>query len=882
MSKDITILDDLISWVRQHKITLIILCCVGVFKGKIKEWISAYICPITSCVHDDNVVALICILVGVVIVYLLQYNWLKKERENVVSRNWTLFILFIVYLIFRTDGDFYFNGIKGCVFGYIDYAWMLITIIEFLLFRKRLLKNCDAQAIKTGSLPFLADTPTDDDHMGRGRYTEQLVDKILATQNAQQSNECGAFTILVNEHYGVGKTSLFMQLHRIAEEKEIDVCWFKPWLYEDNKSLIVNFFRLIKEKLGEGDKPLLKMLNRYAEILSSIEGYRLFPALHIEESSIETQFEDIQNRLRRKCRPIIVLIDDVDRLQGEELLKMLQMIRNMADFPNLYYIIAGDKAAMTSRLKEETISEPEEYLKKFFNMEVRFPAVDTELDDIFQERLKNIMEYYGIDSENVWQYIAQFKFKKEVFASLRDVNRYLNMLDFALANCQKSGVLPDIHILDLVGICMIQYVDSELYEILRDHDNYIIQFKDWRLQVKKDYAQYFVDRATKEEQEQFIESMVLQNKEKTKAEAVTQIQSIEDLKRLSKPFKIEIIGRLLESLFPASLSFHPQDKTRIFHPTEYFKYFSFAYKKNEMSKAEVAGIMEKEGTEFTKAVKQIFTDGRIKAFRHKMLWYLQTQQYNRPQCLERVFEVYNREIATNSEVNGPSVKSLFYHQYYAGLVMAVFERQTGESEKQIKKEWSTMREWLIHSTKYDERIAVLQTLISFIDHTPFYIYESEQELRNCIEKSGLQYIQKVWTQKKYIPSIYKRIGEYRGMDYMHDRMSEFIYKELQKMKNIQILLYHFIEPMPDGIRWNTDFIEGVFDNMYAFNIDTSYWLNLVPKKWRGEFVAFKMKHNITQEEIENSTFLQHAIAFWKKERRNNNTTNNISLNPHVG
>ena len=99
MSKNITILDDLIAWVRQHKITLIILCFVGVFKGKIKEWISTYIYPITSSVHDDNVVALICILVGVGIVYLLQYNWLKKERENVVSRNWTLFILFIVYLM---------------------------------------------------------------------------------------------------------------------------------------------------------------------------------------------------------------------------------------------------------------------------------------------------------------------------------------------------------------------------------------------------------------------------------------------------------------------------------------------------------------------------------------------------------------------------------------------------------------------------------------------------------------------------------------------------------------------------------------------------------------------------------------------------------------
>ena len=39
------------------------------------------------------------------------------------------------------------------------------------------------------------------------------------------------------------------------------------------------------------------------------------------------------------------------------MLKMLQMIRNMADFPNMYYIVAGDKKAMTNRLLEKKISE---------------------------------------------------------------------------------------------------------------------------------------------------------------------------------------------------------------------------------------------------------------------------------------------------------------------------------------------------------------------------------------------------------------------------------------------------------------------------------------------------------------------------------------------
>ncbi|MBR5781922.1 MAG: hypothetical protein IKY27_08075 [Bacteroidales bacterium] len=73
----------------------------------------------------------------------------------------------------------------------------------------------------------------------------------------------------------------------------------------------------------------------------------------------------------------IILVDDVDRLQAKELLDLLKLIRDTADFPYIIYVVAADKVALKSTLESTGIKETELYLRKFFNLEVMFPAFET-------------------------------------------------------------------------------------------------------------------------------------------------------------------------------------------------------------------------------------------------------------------------------------------------------------------------------------------------------------------------------------------------------------------------------------------------------------------------------------------------------------------------
>ncbi len=860
------------TFVMQHKTMLLVLCAIVIFKNILVKWAIEYVCPITSSVPNNNIWVMICVLVAITIVYLTQYQWFQSERECFVSRNWTLFFLFGAYLVFRLNHRLQFHGFAGGVLSYTDYGWIWVAAIEFFLARKRILANCDTKKITVTSTPFLSDTPVADNQMNRKRYAIQLVDKILASQKGSNiRSNSQAFTILINEHYGAGKTSFFMQLQELAEDRGIDVCWFKPWLYEDNTTLMVNFFRVIKEKLGAGDKPLLKMLNRYVQILSSVEGYRLFSALQWEESSIETQFTNIKTKLQAKERPIVVLVDDVDRLEGDEMLKMLQMIRNMADFPNLYYIVAGDKNAMVNRLLEKKISEPEEFLKKFFNLEICFPADDNSMEKIFREGIETLLDHYGIDSGEVWEFIQVLQYKNHIFSNIRDWKRFLNALDYALANLQANNdeMLKEVAIRDLVGVCLIQCIDTDIYHLLRDSNEYILRYD-------SSLERYFL----KDGIEKALEYN--SNKRKAAVEYDTDDALVVDTGTLtmehprlladevinrSKLQKIDIIGEILRLLFPTSWDAHSQ--IGICFRTEFHKYFAATYKENEISNAEIIGIMKAPDDEFSSAARKIIGTPRVTAFIHKINWYVATQIYPRKEVLIRILWVMENHfdaIATPRDD-----KNIFFGQNYEMAALNVFLKRASETEEQLNMEWQSIYKWLVMTSDYDNRIRILLMLSENTAESGKYIYNEWSALYDCAQSSNLHYINNVWKNNKYSPEVYGRIADYRQImkNFRNGTYtSEQILTLLSKTRYIKYFFYHLLEYSKNTLNWNTNFIDCVIGAEHAFAFDDSKWFSLVPKEWEEDFKNRKMKGRITVEDIENSAYLRSALQYWQKQEQN--------------
>lgn len=863
----------LLKFISQHKWQIISLSALMIFRGKFIEWITEYVCPITSYVAKDSWLVLVLSLATVGILYAISYQQIIVEREKLVSRYWTISWLFFIYLIFRIKAPFVYYGIGDIPLNYIDYVWMLVLVIEIVLYAIRNKRMSTSVDTENDTYPFIMDTPAAKDNMGRHVYAEQLVGKIIATANgmrlAERDNRMrGAFTILLNEHYGVGKTSFMLQLQEIAEKKGLEECWFKPWLYDDNSSLIVNLIHVLQEKLGEGDRPLANMLDRYARVLSSVEQYEWVSVFQHDTTSIETRFEEIKEKLHELKLPIIVLIDDVDRLQSEELMRMLQMVRNMADFPYVYYIIAGDKSAIMNRLKEAQIAEPYEYLKKFFNLEISLPGVDDQIDHELEAYIQKIQAQYNITNDEILEFLRGVRYKKEIFANMRDIKRYLNMLDFVLANLRHNDLLDEVSLRDVAGICLIQHLDTEFYQLMRDHNDYILRYESSldRLFVKNGFEKalkYSSDKREAATAYACIEKEAIKSGTVSLDDPTLSIPEVIDYSRIPK---IEIIGDILYRLFPTT--WYPHSKVGICYPTEYFKYFSASYKKNEMTNAEIIGIMGATDADYADKIKKIISGNRTIAYIHKIDWYVNTQEYQRLDVLDKVLFAFEKHFKAVAKPNDSI--DVFYSLHYERAVLDIFLSRKDENEKKRDTEWNRLYKWLTTSREYQNRIRVLQTITGQSKDANMYIFNSAEVLRDCVQASASHYISIVWTKQKYTPAVYGRLDDYRRICNslsLYEFVSDSILAVLRMKRSKKSFVYHLVEPYKDGLKWNSSLIECVTGNLHAFTSKDSKWFELIPNEWKQDFINVSIKGAIKPEDIQNSSYFRAAMRYWNSQKR---------------
>ena len=846
--------------IKQSKVLLLALCVLFVFKETFIRWIIDCICPLTENVANDSVLVQCVIFIAIVIIYGSFIKQLLQERELWLSRYCTLILIFVGYYMFRSCNNFTLYGIEGGRYNYIDNAWWAILIIEFGWFVYRLVKS-QKKTNNVKSLPFFADTPVCNDELNRERYAKQLVEKIISTSKDQQKDAGKAYTILLNEHYGVGKTSFMLQLQQIAEQSGINVCWYKPWMYEDTQTMMVNLIRVLQESLGEEDGVLQQMLNRYVRVLSSLNGYEWFSFIKFDRQSVESQYEEIKEKLNDKECQIVVLIDDVDRLQGKELLQVLQMIRNMGDFPYVYYVIAGDRYTLQIRLEDENIKNADEFLRKFFNLEICFPADDEKKIHILRDSVEVILNHYDEKSDEIWFFIQNLHYRNEIFSNLREIKRFLNVFDYAMANFMvNNNMLSEIRVRDLVGLCIIQCIDSEFYKLLRDHNEYVLEYKDWHFKLKKDYSDVFTDRKTKKLVNEVTTNFLNKDedsKNPIREEINQSVKTLSDVIEWSQPQKVEIVGEVLSVLFPKSHT--SESKVGICFPSEYFKYFSASYRGTEISNAEIIGIMQMDESVYKDEINKALGDGRMEAFKHKLTWYLQTQQYDRIPALEKVMEAFRIEWQRNKL--SESYKDIVFSQNYGASMLAIFVTRKEETIEQEHGVWEFLRQWFITSIDYESRILVLRMIAKHVENHSAYIFETREKVMDCVEESQKWFIDYVWSKNMYTPEMYHFIPLYREVS---PKISEYVIEYIYENNKGKDLLLHLVTYKSGDLQWNKDVIDSVLGSHLVFAYDTSLWLKFVPKEWSIECKRWNMQSNINQENIEQSAFLKYALRYWKR------------------
>jgi predicted KAP-like P-loop ATPase len=356
---------------------------------------------------------------------------------------------------------------------------------------------------------FSSDRPIESasaDVLGRSAFAAGLAASIGAWDGKD------SLVIALHGGWGTGKTSvknMVLEKLRGSPSRCPRIVEFSPWQVSGTGTLVGRFFDELGVALGVGGKRkagLLAKFSSYAKHLTffgraakpigavaaladpatgsliAAGGVAAEQSAQILQAAAEASKEghdakvrsltdlkrDLGASLASLARPILVVIDDMDRLTTEEILQVFQLVKVNADFPNLVYLLLFERTIVEKALNRISGDRGHEFLQKIVQVEFDVPyahrrsierVLFTDLDRLIEdEAIKPLFD------QDRWRDLYVEGIAK-YFQNLRHVYRFLGSFAFHVAQF-KSGKSFEANPVDLIGLEALRVFEPGLYEQL--------------------------------------------------------------------------------------------------------------------------------------------------------------------------------------------------------------------------------------------------------------------------------------------------------------------------------------------------------------------------------------------------------------------------------
>jgi len=466
----------------------------------------------------------------------------------------------------------------------------------------------------------------EEDLLNRKNFIDNLIN--ILKNNLINNKDC--FIIGINGSWGTGKTSILNCIkHELLQNKEnFILVEFNPWMYHDSKLIIDAFYKNLKNKISERYfYPLLDLaLNRYFKKIRLSLG--MLDLEFLLKNDVQYLKETINNFLKAIPEKVVIIIDDLDRLEKNEILKVLKLVRINSDFSNTVFILSFDIDKVAREIKglgNEIYDE--QYLEKIIQIKLNLPQIENDiLKDILKKEINELSKEI-IDKEfNIEDLFMSWIFDTKNFPSLDDITkyklntlraikRYLNALKIELT------ILKDeIDIGDLVIFELIKVYYTEIY-------NYLYYFGPQRI----------ID--------------MLEKNHKQLSEQLKQMEKINDE-------EANFVIKLLRSIFDIQKALNPKS---ISNPDSFNKYFILNTPVNDIPEYVISdiidGINNKDNKKLEFLLSNIGNENKLDKLLKKLTYKLEdvTDENNLSNFINILLEHYDKfkksELITHSFIS---------------------------------------------------------------------------------------------------------------------------------------------------------------------------------------------------------------------------------------
>ena len=337
--------------------------------------------------------------------------------------------------------------------------------------------------IEKNSIGLLEEKDVDYDLLDRQSIINQLYNTIINCYPAK------TFTIGLDGKWGSGKTTIINNVLKLIKKNKIDnyfvVVKFDPWEYNDEKAMLKGLIEqiLINTDLNAGIENLDLLVNSIINVIFSDSKKYILPIINSEIKNVQSKikFENIiNNYLIKHDKRMILIIDNLDRIDSDKIKFMLKIISTTLNLKNTITILLYDDLIIQKELDKcfGTTDSKVKYMEKIVQLKIDIPQIDINRIEDLKNKIANNLMY---DNSQIIQ--KKLIGDNIVFNDIRELKRFINNILSALItdpvslinnNSDNINKVKFLNKTDLINLEFIKSKNPSLYYDIWENKTFYI------------------------------------------------------------------------------------------------------------------------------------------------------------------------------------------------------------------------------------------------------------------------------------------------------------------------------------------------------------------------------------------------------------------------
>lgn len=318
-----------------------------------------------------------------------------------------------------------------------------------------------------------------DDAFGYAPFAQRIADAICKAPSPQ------GLVMAIHGPWGSGKSSLLnyvkYNLGAFPESDRPIVVDFNPWWFKGHDQLAGQFLAQFAAKLPHESVALRAIGDAMAEYSGAIGTVIMaaYPIPYLDKTvawllklfkqhvkDVPALKAGVAKALSDAGQRFVFVVDDIDRLAPDEIRELFKVVKALADFPNVIYLLAFDRDVVAASLNTSLGVDGEAYLEKIVQAPFVLPSVDRQ----------KLQQKLFADLDRVLSGTDEFLFDANHWGNVyhdgldqfiqkpRDIVRVMNVLSVTY-----PAVRGEVNPVDFIALEFIRVFLPQVYGTVRDH-----------------------------------------------------------------------------------------------------------------------------------------------------------------------------------------------------------------------------------------------------------------------------------------------------------------------------------------------------------------------------------------------------------------------------